>query len=162
MWRTVKVVLFLLVVAVVVGSVLLGMRAAAFNETVSTAGFPSTALLGPLNGSDRVNVLIVGYGGGDHDGTYLADSIQILSIDPETDTTTTIPIPRDLWIEGIDSFSQNGKVNEVFSIGQLEGGIDTAGARLAEVLSQVTGLEIEHGCRSTSPASATWSTPSAA
>ena len=144
MWRTVKVVLFLVVVAVVVGSVLLGMRAAAFNETVSTAGFPSTALLGPLNGSDRVNVLLVGYGGGDHDGTYLADSIQILSIDPETDTTTSIPIPRDLWIEGIDSFSQNGKVNEVFSIGQLEGGIDTAGARLAEVLSQVTGLEIEH------------------
>ena len=60
---------------------------------VSTAGFPSTALLGPLNGSERVNVLMVGYGGGDHDGAYLADSIQILSIDPSTDTTTTHPDP---------------------------------------------------------------------
>ena len=63
--------------------------------------FPSSALLGSLNGDERVNVLLVGYGGPDHDGPYLADSIQILSIDPTTDTTTTIPIPRDLWIEGV-------------------------------------------------------------
>jgi LCP family protein required for cell wall assembly len=120
------------------------LRAAAFNATVSSAGFPSTALLGPLNGSDRVNVLMVGYGGGDHSGAYLADSIQILSIDPTTDTTTTIPIPRDVWVEGIGSFPQNGKINEVFAEGEAEGGIDEAGARLAEVVGEVTGLEIHH------------------
>jgi LCP family protein required for cell wall assembly len=132
------------VVAVVAGTVLLGMRAAAFNASVSTAAFPSAGLLGPLNGRDRVNILMVGYGGGEHAGAYLADSIQILSIDPTTDTTTTIPIPRDLWIEGISSFPDNGKVNEVFAVGEANGGIDEAGARLSEVLSAVTGLEIHH------------------
>jgi LCP family protein required for cell wall assembly len=90
---------------------------------------------------------MVGYGGGQHSGAYLADSIQILSIDPATDTTTSIPIPRDLWIEGVGAFSQNGKVNEVFATGVGTSGepdLD-AGARLmAEVLSEVTGLEIEH------------------
>ena len=101
--------------AVIVGGVLLGLRAAAFNATVSSAAFPSTQLLFPLSGGDRVNVLMVGYGGAGHDGAYLADSIQILSIDPETDTTVTIPIPRDLWIEGVGAFPQNGKINEVFS-----------------------------------------------
>jgi LCP family protein required for cell wall assembly len=87
---------------------------------------------------------MVGYGGEGHDGAYLADSIQILSIDPSTDTTTTIPIPRDLWIEGVATFPQNGKVNEVFSAGNSAGGLDEAGVLMTDVLSEVTGLEIEH------------------
>jgi LCP family protein required for cell wall assembly len=136
--------LFFLLVALVVGVVLIGFRAAAFNDKVSTAGFPSTALFGKLNGSDRVNILLVGYGGGTHDGAYLADSIQILSIDPSTDTTTTVPIPRDLWIEGVASYPQNGKVNEVFQAGFNEGELPRAGELMAEVLSDVTGLEIGH------------------
>ena len=143
--RTVRWVLLLALIALVAGGVLLGTRAAAFNATVTDTPFLSTALLGPLNGSDRVNLMMVGYGGADHDGAYLADSIQVLSIDPETDTTTTIPIPRDLWIEGVDSFSQNGKVNEVFAVGQATTGrVDGGAERLAEVVSAVTGLEIQH------------------
>ena len=136
--------LLLAIVALIVGAVLLGMRAAAFNATVSSASFPSTQLFLPLQGSERVNVLMVGYGGAGHDGAYLADSIQILSIDPETDTTVTIPIPRDFWIEGVAAYPQNGKVNEVFSNGYVNGDLDTAGALMADVLSSVTGLEIEH------------------
>lgn len=148
--RTVRTVLVLLLLAVVVVAVLLFMRAAAFNASVSSAGFPSTALLGPLNGNDRVNVLLIGYGGAEHEGAFLADSIQILSIDPATDTTTTIPIPRDLWIEGVSQFSQNGKVNEVFAAGHSvqdldeAAKLDRAGGLLAGVLSEVTGLEIHH------------------
>ena len=148
--RTLRRILLLALLAVLVGGVLLFLRAASFNAAVSSASFPSTALLWDLNGSERVNVLMVGYGGGDHDGAYLADSIQILSIDPATDTTTTVPIPRDLWIEGIGAFSQNGKVNEVYAVGH--GGVDgdeaarldNAGALMAEVLSEVTGLRIDH------------------
>lgn len=136
--------LLLALVAVLVAVVLLGMRAAAFNATVSSASFPSTQLLVPLQGSDRVNVLMVGYGGAGHNGAYLADSIQILSIDPETDTTVTIPIPRDLWVEGVAAYPENGKINEVFSNGYVSGDLDTAGALMAEVLSTVTGLEIDH------------------
>jgi len=148
--RFLRTALFLLVVAAIVGGMLLFMRAAAFNTSVSTAGFPSTALFGPLNGSDRVNVLMVGYGGAEHEGAYLADSIQILSIDPATDTTTTIPIPRDLWIEGVEAFSQNGKVNEVFADGHAQNAADEttrlerAAELLAAVLSDVTGLDIHH------------------
>lgn len=142
--RTIRFILLLAIGALVVIGVLLGIRAATFNASVSTAPFVSTALLGPLNGSDRVNVLMVGYGGGDHDGPFLADSIQILSIDPATDTTTSIPIPRDLWIEGVESYAQNGKINEVFASGEAAGGLDNAGDALSEVVSEVTGLEIDH------------------
>lgn len=143
--RTVGRILLVALLVAVVGAILLGVRAATFNATVTDTPLVSTALLGPLNGSDRVNVMMVGYGGADHDGAYLADSIQVLSIDPRTDITTTIPIPRDLWIEGIDAFQQNGKVNEVFAVGQATTGtVDGAAQRLAEVVSAVTGLEIEH------------------
>ena len=149
-WRTVRTVVLLLLIGVLVAGVLLFIRAAIFNGAVSSAFFPSTALLWDLNGSERVNVLMVGYGGGDHEGAYLADSIQILSIDPTTDTTTTIPIPRDLWIEGVGAFTQNGKINEVYSVGHgaVDGDeparLDHAGEMLAEVLTEVTGLEIHH------------------
>ena len=145
-----RTVLLLVIIAVIVASALIFLRAAAFNASVSSAGFPSTALLGPLNGSDRINVLMVGYGGEDHDGAYLADSIQILSVDPATDTTTTVPIPRDLWIEGIGSFSQNGRVNEVFAAGYVSAGaagdesLDAAASLVADVLSEVTGMPIDH------------------
>jgi LCP family protein required for cell wall assembly len=143
--RTLRTVLLVLLLVIVGGLVLLGMRGAAFNATVTDTPFLSTALLGPLNGSDRVNVLMVGYGGGDHDGAYLADSIQVLSIDPATDTTTTVPVPRDLWIEGVGLFTQNGKINEVFSVGRSGTGvIDDGATLLAGVVTEVTGLEIDH------------------
>jgi polyisoprenyl-teichoic acid--peptidoglycan teichoic acid transferase len=143
--RTVRTLLLVVLLVAVVVGVLVGMRAAAFNATVTDTPFVSTQLLGPLNGQDRVNVMMVGYGGADHDGAYLADSIQVLSIDPTTDTTTTIPIPRDLWIEGVASFPQNGKINEVFSVGRAQSGdIDDGAAALADVVSTVTGLEVTH------------------
>jgi LCP family protein required for cell wall assembly len=91
-----------------------------------------------------VNILMLGYSGASHDGTYLSDSINVLSIDPRTNTTTTIPIPRDLWIEGEPALPDNGKVNEVFAAGYLNGGVDEGGRAAAEVLSHVTGLKIEH------------------
>ncbi len=143
-WRLLATVLTFLLLAVVIGSVVLGLRAATFNASVSTAPFPSTALLGPLNGSERVNVLLVGYGGEGHDGAFLADSIQVLSIDPRSDTTTTIPIPRDLWIEGVASFDGSVRVNQVFSAGQAGGDHETAAMLLAEVISEVTGMDVEH------------------
>jgi polyisoprenyl-teichoic acid--peptidoglycan teichoic acid transferase len=142
--RTLRTVLVVAILVAALGAVLVGLRAAAFNATVSTAAFPSTALLGPLNGSERVNVLMVGYGGGDHDGAYLADSIQVLSIDPATDTTTSVPVPRDLWLEGVAAYPQNGKINEVFSTGHARGELEGAGDLLAAVVSEVTGLRVEH------------------
>lgn len=142
--RTILTIFLLLLVATLGIALLLWTRVAAFNDRVSTAPAPSSALFFPLQGSEQVNVLMVGYGGGQHDGAYLADSINILSIDPATETTTTIPIPRDLWIEGMAQLPGNAKVNEAFAIGQQEGGLAYGAQMLTEVLSQATGLSIEH------------------
>jgi LCP family protein required for cell wall assembly len=129
----------------IVGAVLLWGRVSAFNEKVSTASAASSALFGPLNGKDRVNVLMIGYAGEEkHGGTYLADSINILSIDPATNTTTMVPIPRDFWVEGAPEMPNNGKINEAFALGWAKGGVEEASAAMARVLTRVTGLRIEH------------------
>jgi LCP family protein required for cell wall assembly len=137
-------VLLLLIIATV-GAILLWQRVSAFNESVSSAPAMSSTLWGPLNGEDRVNIALFGYGGEEHkSGNYLADSIQIMSIDPKKDTTTVIPVPRDFWIEGLRQLPDNGKINEAFALGWQQGGVEKAAGKTAAILSKVTGLRIDH------------------
>lgn len=50
-------------------------------------------------GDGRVNVLLMGKGGGQHQGGDLTDSIMIASIDPINKSATMLSIPRDLWVK---------------------------------------------------------------
>jgi len=137
--------LLLVLVLGVLGALLLWQRVSAFNDSVSTAPATSSALWGPLGGDERINVVLFGFGGPEHTGgTYLADSIQILSIDPVTDTTTMIPIPRDLWIEGDPEIPDNAKINEAFAIGHARGGMEDAARLATKVLAEATGLKMHH------------------
>jgi polyisoprenyl-teichoic acid--peptidoglycan teichoic acid transferase len=137
--------LLLILVVAAVGGILLWQRVSAFNDSVSTAPAASSALWGPLGGDERVNIALFGYGGSEHHaGNYLADSIQIVSIDPETNRTTIIPIPRDFWIEGLQQIPDNGKINEAFAIGWQRDGVEGAAKLTTRVLSEVTGMEISH------------------
>ncbi|HEX6655125.1 MAG TPA: LCP family protein [Candidatus Limnocylindria bacterium] len=139
------IALLLLLAVAVVGSILLWQRVSKFNDSVSTAPAASSALWGPLGGTERINIALFGYGGKEHHaGNYLADSIQILSIDPKHDETTIIPVPRDFWIEGVPQIPDNGKINEAFALGYEQGKIPGAAQLTTEVLSQVTGLTIDH------------------
>ncbi len=68
---------------------------------------------------ERVNVLLLGYGGGTHDGTYLTDSIMVLSFDPKTKKAAMISVPRDIWTR-IPADGQRGsfwKINTAYTIG---------------------------------------------
>lgn len=49
-------------------------------------------------GSGRVNVLMLGRGGGNHDAPDLTDSLILASIDPVNHTSILFSIPRDLWV----------------------------------------------------------------
>jgi len=46
----------------------------------------------------NINVMIVGYGGTGHAGSYLADSIMVASFNPKLDALTMLSIPRDLEV----------------------------------------------------------------
>ena len=143
--RTLIGLLLVLLLSACGGGWLVWQRVASFNDKVSSASSLSSALFLPLMGAGRVNVVMFGYGGPEHQGgTYLADSIIILSIDPKANSTTMIPIPRDLWIEGLPELPNNAKINEAFADGFVRGGVNEAGRAATRVLAEVTGLTIEH------------------
>ena len=57
-------------------------------------GITSTDLKG-VN-EDRINILLLGMGGGAHEGPNLTDTIVLISVKPSTKQVAMISIPRDL------------------------------------------------------------------
>ena len=140
--RRILLVFLLLIVAAATGAFLLWQRAAAFNDAVSTASAASMKLFGPLS-PERVNVLMLGYSDESRDGAFLTDSMNVISVDKASDTTTIIPIPRDLWIEGMPEVPQNLKINEAFRIGWYADGLENAADLAVEAVTYATGLQID-------------------
>jgi LCP family protein required for cell wall assembly len=100
-------------------------------------------------GDGRVNVLLLGIGGPEHEAPDLSDTIIIVSIDPVNNQTALLSIPRDLWVEIPGYGSQ--KVNAAFAYGkQNSKAKDVAGATkdglaLAEkTLEPVLGIPIHY------------------
>jgi len=64
------------------------------------------------NEQNKINILITGIGGGDHDGADLTDTILFTSIHPESKTVSLLSIPRDLYVEY--PLGGRGKINEIY------------------------------------------------
>ncbi|MEX2043681.1 MAG: LCP family protein [Patescibacteria group bacterium] len=105
-----------------------------------------TVLKEKLKGGDRVNVLLIGIGGGGHDGGDLADTIQLVSIEPEAKRAVMISIPRDLYVQVPDSYRQV-KINEVHAIGEDEDVPGGGPALLKEKVSEILGLDVHYFIR---------------
>lgn len=99
------------------------------------------------------SILLLGYGGGTHDGGSLTDSIMLAQIDPREEEVELISIPRDLWvpmqINGEET--ENKKINEAYVIGfddkkypnkKVEFTGKAGGGEMAKyVIEQVTGIK---------------------
>lgn len=89
----------------------------------------------------RVNVLLLGNAGGNHDGANLTDTIIVLSIDQDKREALFISIPRDLWIPKLQE-----KINTAYTLG--EGKQEGGGLTLAKaVVREVTGLSIQYAVK---------------
>src|SRR6266404_178318 len=82
---------------------------------------------------NRVNVLLLGIGGGNHEGPNLTDTIIFASLDPKNDKVTLVSIPRDLWFPKIKL-----KINDAYANGQAngKGGLKVAGYAVGEIVGQ--------------------------
>lgn len=76
----------------------------------------STQLKGEEN--DRINILLLGIGGENHDGGNLTDTIILLSLKPSTKQASMISIPRDMVAP--DSNGNWKKVNSVNAYAEAE------------------------------------------
>lgn len=81
-------------------------------------------------GDGRVNVLLMGKGGANHEGGDLTDSMMIASVDPINTTATMLSIPRDLWVKPDGLWPM--KINAVYTSAKnqalYKNPKDTAGA----------------------------------
>jgi LCP family protein required for cell wall assembly len=90
---------------------------------------------------NRINILLLGTGGGNHDGPNLTDTIIFASLDPKNDKVTLVSIPRDLWFPDISQ-----KINVAYANGEARkkgGGLIEAEA----AITKITGQNIDYGIR---------------
>jgi LCP family protein required for cell wall assembly len=106
---------------------------------------------------ERINILLVGYGGAGHDGPYLTDSVMVVSIKPASRQAVMVSIPRDLWVK-IPALPRNGfvygKLNSAYAIGtdhtaypnvSSQWRTSTGGGDLAAAtVEQITGQHIDY------------------
>ena len=99
------------------------------------------------------SILLMGYGGGTHEGGRLTDSIMLAQIRPRDEVVKLISIPRDLWVQIPISETEtvNRKINEAYVIGlddrqfpnkKTEFTGEAGGGELSKyVVEQVTGIK---------------------
>lgn len=93
------------------------------------------------NDNGRINLVLLGIGGKNHDGPNLSDTIIFASINPETKKTTLVSIPRDLWVPSISN-----KINEAYASGEDKK--PGTGLPIAEkTVSEVVGQPVHYGIR---------------
>jgi len=100
----------------------------------------------PLQGENegRINFLLMGEGGPQHDGPYLTDTIMLASLDIKTKTVGLLSIPRDLVVP-IDGYGLR-RINNANAFGELRG--EGQGPTLAkQTISQLVGLPIHYYIR---------------
>lgn len=90
--------------------------------------------------NDRINILLLGMGGGDHAGGTLTDTIMIASIKPSTKQIALISLPRDLIVPIYPNDKKNWYYNKRINNAYEIGGIELA----QEKVAQVTGLKIHY------------------
>lgn len=119
-------------------------RVLAFGSAISTQS-PLSSQTGYMGGSDRVNLLVMGYGGGNHNGANLTDSMVVMSLLPQSHHTTLLSVPRDLWVQIPPGSGQYHKINASYEFGSNNGANPAAGGdAAASKISLVTGLNVKY------------------
>jgi len=97
----------------------------------------------------RSNTLIFGTSedNGNHSGAMLADSVMVLSVDPETKEANTVSIARDLWVKYSVpcSVGYEGKINAVYFCGADNGKTEEQASQdLADAVARVIGTDVQY------------------
>ena len=120
------------------------------SSSIIEYAFPGVLNQNQLKSTDgRVNVLLLGNGGGNHEGPELTDSIIVGSYHIKTHRVSLISIPRDLWVD-----STKSKINAVYVLGESSknGGkglpAGRQGLKFAEdKIDDLLGIPIHYGVR---------------
>ncbi|MBT3864566.1 LCP family protein [Candidatus Peregrinibacteria bacterium] len=92
---------------------------------------------------NRTNFLLLGTGGGEHDGADLTDTIILVSLNRDNGTISLVSIPRDLHIENPEL--QSARINEIYFYAKEKFGDSEEGLEyLLEKVEEFSGIEIPY------------------
>ncbi|MBW6441122.1 LCP family protein [Patescibacteria group bacterium] len=100
---------------------------------------PINELKGENN--NRINILLLGIGGENHNGGSLTDTIMILSIKPFEKEAALLSIPRDLYVN-IPETNMNTKINAIKSYGDKKN--NNGISLLKSVIKEISDLDIHY------------------
>jgi LCP family protein required for cell wall assembly len=92
----------------------------------------------------NINILLIGYGGENHAGGYLADSLMLASRNPQKKAVTMLSIPRDLYIQNTGE-RVFGRINELFSraVGRNHE-FETGAREMSKQVEQITSIKPDY------------------
>lgn len=134
------------IIIIVVGIFLAFIAFHFFNNYLATNKGKSQSSNIPKPEQSVFNFLILGYGGGNHDGAYLTDTMMVAHIDTKTKKIVLVSIPRDIWVKiptksGADFHT---KINSVYQLKLYPNDFPDLQPVSAEtIVSQITGLAID-------------------
>jgi LCP family protein required for cell wall assembly len=144
------VVVGLVSACLVYGKIVVKPNVVKINPATSPTATPTPDPLAPYA------ILLMGYGGGTHEGGLLTDSMMVVKIEPKNQKITMISIPRDLWVPVSVSgeTTVNSKINAAYAIGSDDKkypnklteftGIAGGGEMAKVVASKVVGFKIDY------------------
>jgi len=68
-----------------------------------------------LSSDDKVTLLLLGHGGGNHEGADLTDTMMVITLDPKYHTAAMIALPRDIWSDTL-----RDKINSAYHYGEMK------------------------------------------
>jgi polyisoprenyl-teichoic acid--peptidoglycan teichoic acid transferase len=153
---------FLIIIGIIVVPVALATKIYQniFVSPVSPVSFETAKTSkGPTPTPDPLrifNVLLLGYGGGNHDGALLTDSMILAQINPRKKEAHLISIPRDIWVQLpiYKDKTQGFKINAAYAIGvdslnypnkPIEFTGKGGGGSMAKyIVTQISGLPVDY------------------
>ncbi|MDA3840447.1 MAG: LCP family protein [Patescibacteria group bacterium] len=93
---------------------------------------------------ERVNILLLGMGGRQHEGGYLTDTIILASLDLDTKKVAMMSIPRDMAIPIEDKGFQ--KINSINAYAEMDTA-DSGGLAVSQAVSDILGIPIDYYLR---------------
>ena len=110
----------------------------------------------PIPEKTTRTILLLGYAGSNHEGTYLTDTVIVMHFDTKKKKALMISLPRDTWVKlptksGSDFHS---KINTIYETELFPGDFPDLDTKVAGtksdaeltkyILGQITGVEIDN------------------
>lgn len=91
---------------------------------------------------NHTNILLLGTGGGDHDGADLTDTIIVASVNNNSNKISMLSIPRDLWLD-MPGYGSS-RINKIYDTLKEKNGSEQALDILKNGVENITNLSIPY------------------